>query len=182
MDKCTEYASLSILALFFMLFAVFAGCAGTSATGSAGQEVAREPEPAEESSPVPLAGVGESHYDLEEEMPEEDIVDPDELEETIEPIEADPVEVEDVAAPAAPAAYGIGYRVQIFATGERSAAEGLKIKAEGETALPVYIEYEDRYYKVRVGDFASRDEAAAARAQLSGLYPDCWIVSTTIQK
>ena len=180
MKKRLQITSLSILALFFLLLAVFAGCTGTTATSSAGREVAREPEPSEESSLPPLADATESPYDLEEEMPEEDAVDPDELEEAIEPIEADPVVVEEVTAPAA--AYGIGYRVQIFASGERSAAESLKTKAGGQTSLPVYIEYEGGYYKVRVGDFASRDEAAAARARLSKLYPDCWIVSTTIQK
>ncbi len=182
MKECRQYSLLSILALYFMLLVIFAGCTGTTATSSAGREVAREPEPAEESELPPLGDIGESPYDLEEEMPEEDAVDPDDLEETIEPIEMDSVVVEEVAAPAAPAAYGIGYRVQIFASNERSVAENLKTKAEVETALPVYIEYENGYYKVRVGDFASREEAAAARARLSELYPDCWIVSTTIQK
>ena len=182
MKRCMQYTSLYILVLFFLLLAVFAGCAGPSATSSAGRDVAQEPGPVEESSLPPLVDVGESPYDLEEEMPEEDDVDPDEMEEAIEPIEMDSVLVEEVIAPATPAAYGIGYRVQILASGERSAAESLKMKAEGETALPVYIEYEDGYYKVRVGDFASRDEAAVTRARLSELYPDCWIVSTTIQK
>lgn len=182
MKKYSRFASLSIFALIFLLLALLAGCAGTTATSSAGREVAREPEPAEESTQQPLADIGESPYDLEEEMPEEDAVDPDELEETIEPIEIDSVVVEEVAEPVAPSAYGIGYRVQIFASSERSAAESLKVKAEGETGLQVYIEYEDGYYKVRVGDFSSRDEAAVARARLSELYPDCWIVSTTIQR
>ena len=182
MQKCMQYTSLFILAMFFLLLAVLGGCAGPTATSSAGREVAQEPEPVEESSLPPLVDVGEYPYDLEEEMPEEDDVDPNEMEEAIEPIEVDSVLVEEVVAAAAPAAYGIGYRVQILASGERSAAESLKMKAEGETALTVYIEYEDGYYKVRVGDFASRDEAAVARARLSELYPDCWIVSTTIQK
>jgi cell division protein FtsN len=182
MKNCRQYTSLSILAPIFMLLVVFAGCSGTTATSSAGREVAKEPEPAQESTRPPLADTEESPYDLEEEMPEEDAVDPDDLEETIEPIEIDSVVVEEVAAPATPDAYGIGYRVQIFASGERAAAESLKIKAAGETSLPVYIEYEDGYYKVRVGDFGSRDEAAEARARLSEIYPDCWLVTTTIQK
>jgi cell division septation protein DedD len=165
-----------------MLLAIITGCAGTTATSSAGREVAAEPEPAEESTQPPLADIEDTPYDLEEEMPEEDEIDPDELEETLEPIEIDSVVVEEVAAPEAPAAYGIGYRVQIFASNDRSAAESLKRKAESETAMPVYVEYEGGYYKVRVGDFESRDAAAAARARLSELYPDCWIVTTTVQR
>ena len=182
MKKRQRYSSLPILAMISVLLAVYAGCAGTAATSSAGRETAIEPEPAQETAQPPLADIEESPYDLEDEMPEEDVLDPEDLEETIEPIEADSVVVEEVSAPAIAAAYDIGYRVQIFASSERAAAESLKLKASGETTFPVYIEYEDGYYKVRVGDFGSRDEAAEARAGLSEMYPDCWIVTTTIQK
>jgi septal ring-binding cell division protein DamX len=182
MKDCRQYTSLSFLALFFLLLAAFAGCTRPASTGSAEREMSRPPEPAEESTQQPVAEIDESIYDLEEEMPEEDTVEPEELEERIEPIVVDTVLVEEVAAPEPIVTYGIGYRVQILASGERGAAESLKAKAEGEIAMPVYIEFEDGYYKVRVGDFATRDEAAAARSRLSELYPDCWIVSTTIHR
>ena len=91
--------------------------------------------------------------------------------------------IEEVAVPSKPEdVFGIGYRIQVFAASELESSERMKVKVVSETHLPVYIEYEGGYYKVRVGDFTTREQAAAERAKISELYPDCWIVSTTIRK
>lgn len=123
-------------------------------------------------------------YDLETEMGEvEDTEEPEDLEERIEPLEADTIKVEEVAVEEVEGAgYGLGFRVQVFASGEIDKARLFKGKAVSETGLPAYIDFEGGLYKVRIGDFGSREEAATARVHLVDLYPDCWIVKTTIRK
>ncbi len=61
-------------------------------------------------------------------------------------------------------------------------AKELKKNLMAGTGLAVYIEFEGGMYKVRVGDFLSREEASQARETLLKEYPDCWIVSATIRK
>lgn len=123
-------------------------------------------------------------YDLETETGEvEDMEAPEDIEERIEPLDADTIQVEEVAVEdVGGAGYGLGFRIQVFASGELEKARLFKEKANGETGLPAYIDFEGGLYKVRIGDFGSRDEAATARARLVGLYPDCWIVKTTVRK
>jgi hypothetical protein len=123
-------------------------------------------------------------YDLETETGEvEDTDTPEEIEELIEPLETDTIQVEEVAVKeAAGYGYGLGFRIQVFASGELEKAKLFKEKAQSETGLPAYIDFEGGLYKVRIGDFGSRDEAATARTRLTDLYPDCWIVKTTIRK
>jgi len=123
-------------------------------------------------------------YDLETEPGGvEDTDTPEELEELIEPLETDTIRVEEVAVDEpGGSGYGLGFRIQVFASGELEKAKLFKDKANSETGLPAYIDFEGGLYKVRIGDFGSRDEAATARARLTDLYPDCWIVKTTIRK
>jgi len=77
-----------------------------------------------------------------------------------------------------------GYRVQIFAFSERERAEAAKEEAQLILDQPVYVEYVpgfDGEYKVRVGDFISRDEAIKYRDYLRRKgYPDAFIVETYI--
>ncbi len=123
-------------------------------------------------------------YDLEDEMPEDDVIaEPKKLEESIDPVTPDPFIVEDVSVEESGSVdYSLGFRVQVFASGELEKAEVIKEKVIGESGLEAYIEYEGGLYKVRVGDFSSREAAARARFSLVEMYPDCWIVRTTIKK
>lgn len=169
--------------------------AGGCARSGAGDGVSTAPEP----RPVdrtPLEGVEEADrtlpetppavetYDLEEEMPVEDTLSVAPEEDIVpERVDTALVRVEEATPEPAPAErFGLGYRVQIFASSELDPAKSLKEKIMAESGLTTYIEYEDGLYKVRVGDYASRDAAAAARSALSERFPDCWIVSTTIRK
>ena len=172
-----------ILILVFVCPVIYTGCS-RQVVGGEHEEEAYEPPPpiVEEQSQTPPAAL-DATYDLEAELPEQDDVEPEEFEESIEPIPADTVRIEEVVVPSKPEdLFGIGYRIQVFASSERGSAESMKTKVMGETTLPVYIEYEGGYYKIRVGDFKTREEAAAERGRISELYPDCWIVSTTIRK
>ena len=117
-------------------------------------------------------------------MPEDDSVGESEAaEESIEPVKADTFSVEEtVEPPAAAAGYEQGYRVQLAAFAESAGARALKKKVMAAAGIAVYIDYEHGCYKVRGGDFATRDEASEARTTLAADYPDCWIVRTTIIK
>jgi cell division septation protein DedD len=123
-------------------------------------------------------------YDLESEMLEDTAPDDQEaFEEEIKPIEADTFAVEDLS-PTSPsgAEYGVGFRIQVFASSDLEKARLFKEKVTSEAGLTAYIEYEGGLYKVRAGDFHTREQAVAARARLAPLYPDCWIVETTVMK
>jgi len=171
------------LILLFLYPILNASCARQASGGDADVEAYEPPPPlVEETGEAPQTT--EIHtYDLEAEMPEQDDVEPEELEESIEPIPADEVRIEEVVVPSKlEEVFGIGYRIQVFASSELESAERMKANVMSDTPLPVYMEYEGGYYKIRVGDFATREQAAAERAKISELYPDCWIVSTTIRK
>lgn len=172
-----------ILILLFLYPIINTSCARQVSAGDTDAEAYEPPPPLVEEKNEEPQTTETSIYDLEAEMPEQDDVDPEELEESIEPIPADTVRIEEVVIPSKPEeVFGIGYRIQVFASSELESAERMKVKVTGETSLPVYIEYEGGYYKVRVGDFTTREQAAAERAKISELYADCWIVSTTIRK
>jgi cell division septation protein DedD len=172
-----------VLILLFLCPILYTSCARQVSGGEADVEAYEPPPPLVEETDEASQAAEAPIYDLEAEMPEQDDVEPEELEESIEPIPTDTVRIEEVVVPSKPEeVFGIGYRIQVFASSEPAAAERMKAKVVGETPLPVYIEYEGGFYKIRVGDFATREQAAAERAKISELYHDCWIVSTTIRK
>ena len=74
-----------------------------------------------------------------------------------------------------------GYRIQIYTGREASAAHRLESEARGSCPLTVYLSFEAPQYKVRLGDFATRDEALewCDRLKRSG-FNDAWVVRTTI--
>jgi hypothetical protein len=78
-----------------------------------------------------------------------------------------------------------GYRVQVVATPDFAVAgaEAARVKELLGGRYPVYVEFIDPYYKVRVGDFAGQEAAQPALAEVRGLgYADAWAVRTTIKQ
>ena len=77
-----------------------------------------------------------------------------------------------------------GWRVQVHASRSQaeSAAAATRVRdALGDRAA-VYVERDDPWFKVRVGDYADRAAAEALRQDLAGLgWPDAWAVRTTIR-
>ncbi|HVB03053.1 MAG TPA: SPOR domain-containing protein [Chitinophagaceae bacterium] len=66
-----------------------------------------------------------------------------------------------------------GFRVEVLITMSRSKAE--EAKASMMTQFPqfrTYLLYQAPYYKVRVGDFSSREAAAPLQDAISKLYPE----------
>jgi cell division septation protein DedD len=97
-----------------------------------------------------------------------------------EEMEIPPAE-ELVVEPATPLETADGFRVQVFATGDEETAEAVREAGERKLGVPVYTEYVDGLYKVRVGDCLAREEAEAllTRCKNAG-YGDAWIVETRV--
>ena len=69
-----------------------------------------------------------------------------------------------------------GYRVQIYASNNQLVAKKeateLQMQIENTIDMPVYIVSEPPFWKVRVGDFLTREEANACKNSLLELFPD----------
>jgi cell division protein FtsN len=170
----------------FVLFLLLAGCApremakGTRGAGAAQDDGGRAKSV--EGARDTVAGARAS-YDIEDEMPEKSPERPAQLIERLEPVRSDSISVQDVAVEEAPKQrYEVGYRIQVFASGDRAAAEKIRERIVSETGMSAYLEYEENLYKVRAGDFAERKDAAQARSKLAGTFPGSWIVRTTIRR
>lgn len=74
-----------------------------------------------------------------------------------------------------------GFRIQLMASTSPDKLRAKKDEIESQLNLKVYIEHDEPYYKVYVGDFTHRDKAdkELAKVKESG-YPDAWIVKTKI--
>ena len=170
----------------FVLFLLLAACAPREMAGGArgagaAQDDAGRAKGAEGARDT-VADVRAS-YDIEDEMPEKSPQRPAQLIERLEPARPDSISVQDVAVEEAPKQrYDVGYRIQVFASADRAAAEKVRERIVAETAMSAYLEYEEGLYKVRAGDFAERKDAAQARLKLAGAYPGSWIVRTTIRR
>jgi hypothetical protein len=123
-------------------------------------------------------------YDIEKELPENrELKDLERIEEKIISASPDSFYVEDITKDGGIRNdYSIGFRVQLFASDNLEKAKKIKKQVENKMPMKVYIEFDDDMYKVRVGNFNSRKDAAETRRALTSLFPDCWIVETTIRK
>ena len=76
-----------------------------------------------------------------------------------------------------------GYRVQVFAARDRDvAADAVRRLREQQVSDPIYVEWIDTWYKVRVGDFTNRESAEQLRRRLVELgFPEAWIIRTALR-
>ena len=75
-----------------------------------------------------------------------------------------------------------GYRIQISFSNDRQEAYNNKSKLYKD--LPdekCYIEYEEPYYKLRVGDYSSRIEAYNKLRQIIAKYPGAFVVRAKVK-
>jgi len=73
------------------------------------------------------------------------------------------------------------YRVQIATTKLFGEARKAARIAREIFDRPVFVDYEVPYYKIRVGNFNSRDDAERYRRQVRGAgYGNAWVVAVTI--
>ncbi len=157
-----------------LLIAGLMGCAGTSR---------KPPEPQPEAPTVleETSGMDENFDPLT--LNDDDITFPAESQAIAPemPMQIPPEQKE----PAAPDNEKVdGFRVQIFSTKNLENATQAKAIAEEQFAtlnLHCYLEFDSPYYKVRVGDFKTREEAEHYRDIIRSMgYPNAWIVKTKV--
>ncbi|GAB4173309.1 MAG: hypothetical protein Kow00108_08110 [Calditrichia bacterium] len=77
-----------------------------------------------------------------------------------------------------------GYRVQIFATRDREQAYLLKDEATkifSNDSINVYIEFNQPYYKIRIGDCKTREDAnRLQRKAINRGYTNAWVVKSSV--
>ena len=74
-----------------------------------------------------------------------------------------------------------GWRVQLHAFPTMASAEAAAVKARQHFTEPVYVEYQAPMYKVRVGDFLTKDDARhmVNRAKAEN-YTQAWVVEDLV--
>jgi hypothetical protein len=86
------------------------------------------------------------------------------------------------AAPGVSDSTADGFRIQLFASADRDVAENARSAAASRLNMPAYLDLDGGVYKVRVGDYATRDTASAALPTVRGqYYPDAWVVPARIK-
>ena len=84
-----------------------------------------------------------------------------------------------------------GYRVQVFSSNNRGSAERVRAQAlawwdgaKGRAGAPEYLEarvvYLQPYYRVRLGAFATREEADDALRLVRGEFPEAFLVADRV--
>tara|TARA_Y100000031_G_scaffold150293_1_gene189432 strand:- start:597 stop:1067 length:471 start_codon:yes stop_codon:yes gene_type:complete len=74
-----------------------------------------------------------------------------------------------------------GFRVQVFATRFSKSADSIKTVLEEKLDEELYIAFDAPVYKVRVGNFTTRNEAENMKIRLSNLgYDTAWIVRSKV--
>lgn len=77
-----------------------------------------------------------------------------------------------------------GYRVQILKASGNDALdiiEGAKADfLEKYPNIPVYLTFDEPYYRVRTGDFRTRLEAEKFLKKITGKYPGAWVIQDYI--
>lgn len=145
--------------------------------------VAEEPQlPAQEEPimPPPLVEPAEEPAPMQEEI----VLIPPPVEE--QPVVSEPPAVEpyipaqpETPVPAPQTVYG--FRVQIFASSTEENASRVAMDARDIFTERVYVEYIAPYYKVRVGDYLTREEVEPLKNRaLSAGYRGAFIVETMV--
>jgi len=77
-----------------------------------------------------------------------------------------------------------GWRIQIFfEAGNYSKSQAIEEKSEfvnKYSDVPVYLIFQEPYYKVRIGDYRTKMEAEAFLKKISGSYPNAFVVKDKI--
>lgn len=74
-----------------------------------------------------------------------------------------------------------GFRVQIFASSSRENAERISSDAQKSLADKIYVEAEENLFKVRLGDFVTREDADKLKARVVKLgFKGSFVVETMV--
>jgi cell division septation protein DedD len=76
-----------------------------------------------------------------------------------------------------------GFRIQLMATTSETQAREIKKNAMVKLQGKIYLVFEGAQYKIRMGDFLTRDDANGVLETVkAGGYPDAWIVRSMVVK
>lgn len=76
-----------------------------------------------------------------------------------------------------------GYRIQLLTTSVRAEADSVRFfLMENFSELPLYMLYEAPLYKLRVGDFLDRKEAALWLERYQRMFPGAFIVPDKVMR
>lgn len=171
-----------------------AACSGLRPQGPSAPEV--DVEAPAEGYPV-YETFDPSGYDAAPDVPERaEPVDPDDIEHDVPERVMEGRVVVPGQGPPAPTTEPVptqveGYRVQVFSTASRDAAERVRsdalawwAEARSEPGAPAALEanvgYQQPYYRVRLGAFATREEADQALALVRRRFPDAYVVPDVV--
>ena len=145
------------------------------------EEVAVIPPPIEEPIEEPIPVIEEP---IEEPIPvvEEPTVHPP-VEETPPPMIEEPyvLPVTTPPPPTLPPIEVFGFRIQVFASSAEKNADRVAVDARSVLAENIYVNYVVPYYKVRVGDCLTYEDAMILKNRISRLgYHGAFIVETMI--
>ena len=74
-----------------------------------------------------------------------------------------------------------GWRVQVFASSNLQLADDKAAEFRVNSPHPVYVEYEPPYYKVRVGDFLTRQDAERFKEETGRMgWEGAWVTETLV--
>ena len=168
------------IAIACVVVAFLAACGATAPPKQASSRV----EPAQKGSydfrsegkiPPPAGGSAKPEADVEEMAVSDttlDVRDADAPHDTTPP----------AALPVVADSSADGFRIQIFASADRDVAENARSAAATRLNMPAYLDLDGGVYKVRVGDYTTRDAASAALPSVRGqYYPDAWVVPARIK-
>jgi hypothetical protein len=172
-------SSLYRIAAASILIALVAACGATAPP----KQTSARAEPAQKGGydfksegkiPPPAGGSARPEADVEEMAVSDTSLD---VSEADAPRDTTPP----AAAPVVADSTADGFRIQIFASADRDVAESARSAGAGRLHMPVYLDLDGGVYKVRVGDYVTRDAASAALPTVRGqFYPDAWIVPARI--
>lgn len=173
--------SVSILAAVVGV-AALAGCASAPKSGGSAPKPSSV-ERASEGKPYDFRTEGTIPPRAPADAPNEPDVEERGVSETaIDVVDAEaPPDTATAAAPTTSDALVDGFRVQVFATADREIAENAARTAGERLGMPAYVDLDGGVYKVRVGDFSARPEAAQALATVRRQYADAWIVPSKVR-
>jgi len=97
--------------------------------------------------------------------------------------EEQPSYIEEKEPPKVEESTGSGFRVQIFASSSLEKAEAVAKQAGAAFSERVYVEYSAPLYRVRVGDFATKEQALALKEKaVQAGYEGAWVVSMSAER
>jgi hypothetical protein len=74
-----------------------------------------------------------------------------------------------------------GFRVQLISTQDINEALKVRTQADSLYNLPVYIDFESPNYKVRIGNYATNDEAQTAQRRMQNQgFKFAWVVPSKV--